>query len=219
MAVAEPVAALVQAPVAVAESGGGAAGRARGGAGIGRRRRGRRDPPGPHQPRHQRPARGRLINHARAHRLPFAPAAVLRDAVRDEIARALPAYHGLPTSGALVALTGTGGSGKTRVAAALAAAYHAHSPLHARALVIGERPQLATLAELLAPHGIPVNQLIVQEPPEPRDGRLIVIDTPAISPADPTAISALHDTLHATPPTPSSSPSPPPPASAPPTSS
>jgi Meckel syndrome type 1 protein len=136
----------------------------------------------------------RLIAQARAHQLPFAPAGDLRDAVRGELARALPEYRGLPTSGALVALVGAGGAGKTRVAAALATAYHAHSDLTARAITAADT---TTLTSLLAPHGIPVSPAATTPTgaPEQRDGELVVLDTPAVSPATPNAIAALRDTL------------------------
>jgi flagellar biosynthesis GTPase FlhF len=138
----------------------------------------------------------RLLAHAQAHLLPFAPEGGLRDAVRAELARSLPQFPGLPAQGAMVAVIGAGGAGKTRVAAAIAAAYKASSALSVRAAVLGERDTLSPLAALLAPHGVAVT---AQEPlvegaqvdPQRRGGELIVLDTPSVSPGDVAGIERL----------------------------
>jgi flagellar biosynthesis GTPase FlhF len=138
----------------------------------------------------------RLIEQARAHQLPFARTADLREAVRSEIATLLPTFAGLPARGAAVAVIGAGGSGKTRVVAALAAAYRASSALSVRTVVLGGSDRVAPLAGLLAPHGVPVGHGDAHEPhasrtTEPRDGEIVVIDTPGVSASNPAAVGLL----------------------------
>ena len=70
-----------------------------------------------------------LIGEAGAHFGPFAQTN-MRDAVRGAIAGSLTSSRPLPSTGAAVAFVGTGGAGKSRCAAALAAAYRQrqHAP-------------------------------------------------------------------------------------------
>ena len=134
-----------------------------------------------------------LIAGAHAHHRPFAPGGALRDAVRAELARSLQQFPGLPSQGAMVAVIGAGGSGKTRVAAALAAAYRSSGALAVRAVALGGREGLPALAALLAPHGVPVASDAAAGTIEAsnRAGELVVLDTPGLSPADPQAIELL----------------------------
>jgi Meckel syndrome type 1 protein len=140
---------------------------------------------------------------AQTHELPFAtsragssPQRDLRDAVRSAIARSLRSYRGLPQDGALVALVGAGGSGKTRCAAAIAAAYGQASTLAARAVVLGRYDSGAELAGLLEPHGVAVQTAerggrAAAALAASRDGEIVVADTPTVSPADAAGIGML----------------------------
>lgn len=144
-----------------------------------------------------------LVLAAQTHELPFAAARAgaspqrdLRDAVRSAIARSLRSYRGLPQDGALVALVGAGGSGKTRCAAAIAAAYGQASTLAARAVVLGRYDSGAELAGLLEPHGVAVQTAerggrAAAALAASREGEIIVADTPTVSPADAAGIGML----------------------------
>ena len=139
----------------------------------------------------------RLIAGAVTHRLPFGGGS-MRDAVRRELALALPQFAGLPADGACVALAGAPGSGTTSVAATLALAYHAAGALAVRTVVVGADSRLTPLADMLARHGIPVRA--AQPAPEgdrERNGELVVIDTDSVSPSDTAAIDALAGRLAA----------------------
>ena len=137
-----------------------------------------------------------LIGDARAHDLPFAGAGGMRDALHACIARRLPRHGGMPRDGALIALVGGGGSGKTRCAAALAASYAGASALDVRSVSLGRYASGAELAELVAPHGVTVQNVergsrTAFELAGSRDGTLVVADTQAVSPADPVGIGML----------------------------
>jgi flagellar biosynthesis GTPase FlhF len=143
----------------------------------------------------------RLVSQALAHHLPLVPGGALRDAVRAELARSLPQFPSLPPAGAMVALVGPGGSGKTRVAAALAASYRSSSALSVRAMTLGGPQSLTPLAGLLAPHGVAV---AAQSPgaecgesSQQRSGVLVVLDTESVSPRDPHGIAQLQAELAA----------------------
>jgi flagellar biosynthesis protein FlhF len=139
----------------------------------------------------------RLIAAARTHRLPLSPAGDLRRAVRDELAHSLPVFGGLPVNGAGIAVVGTGGTGKTRVAAALAAAHQASGSLAVRTVVLGDAAPVSALAGLLAPTGIPVAGDQRGGERSDREGALLVIDTAAVAPADHAAIASLAARLDA----------------------
>jgi Meckel syndrome type 1 protein len=137
-----------------------------------------------------------LIGEARTHDLPFAGAGGMRDALHACIARRLPCHRGLPREGALIAIVGAGGSGKTRCAAALAATYAGASTLEVRAVSLGRYAAGSELSELVAPHGVIVQSAergsrAAFDLASSRAGALVVADTPAVSPADPAGIGIL----------------------------
>jgi len=137
-----------------------------------------------------------LIGDARSHDLPFAGAGGMRDALHACIARRLPRHGGLPRDGALIAIVGGGGSGKTRCAAALATSYSGASTLDVRAVSLGRYDSGAELAALVDSHGVGVQTAergsrTAYELASSRDGMLVVADTPTVSPADPAGIGML----------------------------
>jgi flagellar biosynthesis protein FlhF len=137
-----------------------------------------------------------LIGEARTHDLPFAGAGGMRDALCACIARRLPRHRGLPRNGALIAVVGGGGSGKTRCAAAIAASYKGASALEVRAVVLGRYDSGVELSSLVEPLGVPVHTAergsrAASDIAGARSGVLVVADTPAISPADPAGIGIL----------------------------
>jgi flagellar biosynthesis GTPase FlhF len=127
--------------------------------------------------------------------LPFVVAGDLAVAVREEVVRALPRFAGLPSGGAVVAVVGTGGVGKTRVAAALAVAYGGGSALAARAIAVGGAREGSSLVGLLAGRGVPVTVGEEFGGRERRGGEFVVVDTPALSPADGDGIALLGERL------------------------
>ncbi|MGA2471694.1 MAG: hypothetical protein ABSG64_13510 [Solirubrobacteraceae bacterium] len=142
------------------------------------------------------PLATRLLHGAKTHDLPFARESGLREALRSCIARLLPRFGGLPHDGALVAVVGGGGTGKTRCAAAIAAAYSSASSLDVRAVVLGRYDSGAQLSSLLEPHGVAVltaerGSRAAGEIAASRRGQLVVADTPTVSPADPAGIGIL----------------------------
>jgi flagellar biosynthesis GTPase FlhF len=136
-----------------------------------------------------------LVVAAAAHRSPLAGGS-LRDAVRSTLAATIPAPAPLPAGGAAIAFVGPGGVGKTHCSAALAAAYAGGSSLTASVVSLGARDWGAEVKELLKLENVWVT--VAPEASDAqaavaggREGGLVVIDTPAVSPADPVAVSRL----------------------------
>ncbi len=114
-----------------------------------------------------------LIETAAAHTLALMGARTsLAGAVQRTLAQRIPAAKPLPVGGAAVALVGPGGSGKTSCAQAFLAAYGARSTVGAThaTLAAGEEP--------------------AKELGQAREQGLLVLDLPAVSPADRGAIRA-----------------------------
>jgi flagellar biosynthesis GTPase FlhF len=137
-----------------------------------------------------------LIADAYSHDLPFARAGGMRDALHACLSRRLPRHPGLPRAGAMVAVVGGGGSGKTHCVAALAASYANASALGVQAVVVGRGATGAELTALVGPHGVSVQAAergsrAAVELATSRDGMLIVADTAAVSPANGEAIDEL----------------------------
>ncbi len=137
-----------------------------------------------------------LVSESRAHDLPFAGGSGMRDALRTCVARRLPRHRGITSDGALIAIVGGGGSGKTRCAAAITASYRSAGALEVRAVVLGRYDSGATLAALVGPLGVAVQTAergsrAAAEIAEPRRGALVVADTPTVSPGDPAGIGML----------------------------
>jgi flagellar biosynthesis GTPase FlhF len=136
-----------------------------------------------------------LIVAASAHRSPLAKGS-LRDAVRATLAAIIPAPAPLPPTGAAVAFVGAGGAGKTRCAAALAAAYAKGSTLAASVVSLGSDDWGGDLKELLKGQNVWVmgaaNGAEAGPPVQHgRDGGLVVIDTAAATPRNPGSVEAL----------------------------
>jgi Meckel syndrome type 1 protein len=136
-----------------------------------------------------------LLETAVAHILPFQPAAGLRDATRAAISGSLPTSPPPPYYGAAIAFVGTGGAGKTSCTAALAARYAGSSTLATQAIAVEARGGGSELEALLEEQRIPVSEAqgeqLAQRVASARGGSFVVIDTPAVSPADPVAIAQL----------------------------
>lgn len=123
-----------------------------------------------------------LIEGAIAHVLPLMPpTASLTLAVHAALTQRLPACPPLPAAGAVIALVGAGGSGKSACCAAMAEAYRAHGSLPATCTTIAVEPTHGEIEELARRRA--------------SEGALLLLDTPPLSPADQTSIAALAATL------------------------
>jgi flagellar biosynthesis GTPase FlhF len=136
-----------------------------------------------------------LIVAAAAHRSPLSHGS-LRDAVRATLAATIPAPAPLPATGAAVAFVGAGGAGKTRCAAALAAAYARASTLASSVVSLGSEDWGGDVKELLKGKNVWVMGAAVGVEAAPavhhgRDGGLVVIDTAAATPRDPGGVETL----------------------------
>jgi flagellar biosynthesis protein FlhF len=136
-----------------------------------------------------------LIGEAGAHFGPFAQTS-LRDAVRGAIASSLVSARPLPAAGAAVAFVGTGGAGKSRCAATLAAAYRQGSTLPVTVVSLAGTRAARTLADLLKSHGVPVagvsdGRVLARRVEKGRAGGLVVIDTDAAVPSDAAGVASL----------------------------
>jgi flagellar biosynthesis GTPase FlhF len=136
-----------------------------------------------------------LIVAAAAHRSPLAKGC-LRDAVRATLASIIPASAPLPARGAAVAFVGAGGAGKTRCAAALASAYAKGSTLAASVVSLGSDDWGGDLKELLKGQNVWVMGAASGAEAAPpvehgRDGGLVVLDTTAATPRDPSSVERL----------------------------
>ena len=136
-----------------------------------------------------------LIGEAGAHFGPFAQTS-LRDAVRGAIAGSLASSRPLPSTGAAVAFVGTGGAGKSRCAATLAAAYRQGSTLPVTVVSLAGTRAARALADLLKSHGVPVasvsdGRVLARRVAKSRAGGLVVIDTGATVPSDAAGVASL----------------------------
>lgn len=135
-----------------------------------------------------------LVADATAHELPFT-AGDLRAATARAVARRIPLPPPRRGAGMAVAFVGPAGSGKTHAVAALAASY---AQTEAPVVVVALCPKDAgaELTRLLAPFGVDVHTVASASAARtklrraPQDA-LVVLDTLAVSPTDPTAIAEL----------------------------
>ncbi|HVR06352.1 MAG TPA: hypothetical protein VMS02_09930 [Solirubrobacteraceae bacterium] len=138
---------------------------------------------------------GELIETAATHLLPVMPARTsLARAVHRALCQRIPAGATLPTTGAAVALAGAGGSGKSACCAALVDAYRARGALPAACATLAAGQAREELLATVAPH---VPQPLPMAAPEvgralraARTEGLLLLDLPALSPADRGAIRA-----------------------------
>ncbi|MCW2955120.1 MAG: GTP-binding signal recognition particle G-domain protein, partial [Conexibacter sp.] len=142
------------------------------------------------------PVAAALLAEVTDHLLPFTDGADLRAAARSALARRIPVPGPPPVGGRSVAFVGAAGSGKTRCAAGLAAAYAAASSLPVAALTLASPDRGAQLAALLAGHGVDVEPHATPDSAAKRiealrGEALVVLDTPGVSPGDAAAIAEL----------------------------
>jgi flagellar biosynthesis GTPase FlhF len=136
-----------------------------------------------------------LIETAAAHVLPLMPArSSLARAVHRTIAQRIPSASPLPVGNATIALVGPGGSGKTACCAALLEAYRERSTLPAACATVlagAARGELEVLFSptLLEPTPVAAPQ-VAQALSEAREAGLLLLDLPALSPADRGSIRA-----------------------------
>jgi flagellar biosynthesis GTPase FlhF len=122
--------------------------------------------------------------------------------VRATLAAIIPAPAPLPPSGGAIAFVGAGGAGKTRCAAALATAYAKGSTLAASVVSLGSDDWGGDLKELLKGQNVWVMGAATGSEAAPavahgRDGGLVVVDTAAAAPRDPSTVDALAAELRA----------------------
>ncbi len=123
-----------------------------------------------------------LIEGVIAHVLPLMPASTsLAQAVHTGLTQRIPVCPPLPAAGAAIALVGAGGSGKSACCAALLEAYREHSTLPATCTAIVSEPTRPAPEEPALREG--------------REGGLLLLDTPPLSPSDQASIGALAATL------------------------
>ena len=120
-------------------------------------------------------------------------------ALRAILIERLPTPPALPLAGGAVAIAGPGGSGKTRVVAAMAAAYaRAGHPVTVARLGTAERSN--ELAELLHDESVDVipsmrTRATARAAGQARGTSLVLIDTPSTSIGDSAAAEVLSETL------------------------
>jgi flagellar biosynthesis GTPase FlhF len=137
-----------------------------------------------------------LIETAAAHVLPLMPArASLARAVHRTLAQRIPSAAPLPVGSATIALVGPGGSGKTACCAALLEAYRERSTLPAVCATVLAGATRSELEVLLSPHLLEPTPLaapqVAQALRDAREEGLLLLDLPALSPADRGSIRAV----------------------------
>jgi flagellar biosynthesis GTPase FlhF len=138
-----------------------------------------------------------LISAVGAHGNPLTGS--LRAAAEAELARRILPAPPLPAEGAAVAFVGGGGSGKTRCTAAMASAYRRGSTLTVMVLALDNPDGARELRKLLAEDGVPVVSLSSDRAQQAievgRQRGLVIVDTAAATPTDPSAVDALRAKL------------------------
>jgi flagellar biosynthesis GTPase FlhF len=140
-----------------------------------------------------------LIDSAAAHAIPFAPRIGLARAVHGALVARIPVNPLLPAQRATVAVVGPGGSGKTSCCAAVLGAYRRAGTLPASCASILLEPELQQPAMLLSPHIMEPTRLGAPHAREAlaqaRGEGLLLLDLPALSPADRGAIRMMASLL------------------------
>jgi flagellar biosynthesis protein FlhF len=122
-----------------------------------------------------------LIETAAAHVLPLMPGRPsLARAVHTALAKRIPSCPPLGAGNATIAVVGPGGAGKSALCAALLGAYRRRSTLPATCTTLAHDTHQSAKAAVHAA----------------REQGVLLLDTPACSPADPAAIRALAAQLH-----------------------
>jgi flagellar biosynthesis GTPase FlhF len=124
-----------------------------------------------------------------------------RATLEDHLTAILPAAAGLPLHGGAIAVVGSGGTGKTRVVAALAAAA-ARAGHHVSVARLGAPERQLELAELLRGEAVEVlpamrTRATARAVASARERGLVIVDTTSASPNDRSAMEVLAETLEA----------------------
>jgi flagellar biosynthesis GTPase FlhF len=140
-----------------------------------------------------------LLDAAAVHVRPLAPRASLSQTVRLALAQRIPIAPPLPIQGGVIVLVGPGGAGKTSCCAALLGAYRKSSALPASCATLLGGPRDGELRMLLSPQirkplSVETSRA-VRALRKARGEGLLVIDTPALSPSDRSAIRKLASLL------------------------
>jgi hypothetical protein len=129
-----------------------------------------------------------LLDGTLAHTVPLVPRAGLAHAARATLAQRMPVAPPLPTKGAAIVLIGTGGSGKTTCCAAMLGAYRRASVLPAGYASVLRADDSDELQLLLSPQLVkPVSASsarAVRALKKVREAGVVILDTPALSPAN-----------------------------------
>jgi flagellar biosynthesis protein FlhF len=125
---------------------------------------------------------------------------LLTHAVRHELIARLPAPSPLPAGGGVIALVGPGGSGKTRCVAALAIACARTGSRPVSVAHLGKPARATELAELVRGENVSVipsmrTHATVRAVSSARERGLVILDTPAASPGEPSSVEVLGDAL------------------------
>jgi flagellar biosynthesis protein FlhF len=128
-----------------------------------------------------------LVDQAVNHLMPFAPTDDVKPVVARALAQRIPVRPVGGRNGHVIGFVGPGGSGKTRCAAQLAAAYARGSSLPVACVALRADDGGAELGRLLAPIGVPMHALddpreAAERVAELRGSMLVVLDTPGVSP-------------------------------------
>lgn len=134
------------------------------------------------------------------HRVPLQPDRPARDLLASELARRIPTAPLAGRTGQAVAFVGSGGAGKTRAIARLAAAYGSAGRVPVACVTLHTSGDDGLLASALAPYGIAVHA--APDVPRALDRitalrrhALVLVDTPGVSPGDRQALDRLGATL------------------------
>ncbi len=141
-----------------------------------------------------------LIETAAAHVLPLMPKrSGLAHAVRTALRQCIPACPPPPAAGAMIAVVGPGGSGRTSCCEAILETYRTRSTLPAACATF-------VSADAIGPHSITLGHDLPRATPlshpqvaralsRARSEGLLLLDLPPVSPAEPVAIDALASLL------------------------
>jgi flagellar biosynthesis GTPase FlhF len=146
------------------------------------------------------------LTRTRAHELIAAALEITEDdellihALRHELTGALPAPPPLPSGGGVIAVVGPGGSGKTRCVAALAVACARAGSRPVSVARLGSPARGTELAELVRGENVSVipamrTHATVRAVSSARERGLVILDTPAASPGEPSSVDVLGDAL------------------------
>ena len=137
-----------------------------------------------------------VVGETVTHLLPFSSSAQLENLVVDALAARIPVRPLTGTGGRVVAFVGPGGSGKTRCLARLAAAYAARSDLPVACVALRPADGGSSLSMLLGPAGVATHVVADAAAARERidalrEGALVLVDTPGVSPRADAELRAL----------------------------